>query len=341
MININDQTIEQVKSLINKAEKISIIGHHNPDGDAISGSLGIAGILKQLGKQPHVIMPSKIPNFLKFIPGTDNIIIHNEDKKAQQLLAEAELIFCIDFNSASRVKALEKDLETAPAKKILLDHHPDPKNFADFSISETTSSSASEIVFDFIKMAGYTKHLTKDIATALYTGIMTDTLHFSIETAGKQTFKAISELLDFNIDKDYIYNKVYNTYSWNRLKLVGYLQNKKMKRIKNHPVAYTILTETEKEQFNYQRDDHEGVVNIPLSAENIEVSVLFIESEDEIRVSMRSKGAFNVNKFARRFFNGGGHDRAAGGRLQIEIEEIPTYFKKALDSFSKSSTQQI
>ena len=334
MKTINENNIQEVKTLINDAEKFCIIGHHHPDGDAVSGCLALSGILQKIGKTPKVVMPSAIPDYLKFLQGTEEIIIDNESgKEAKKTITDADIIFCIDFNAPSRVKNLENTLTDSQATKILLDHHPQPENFVDYAISKTETSSASEIVFDFLEIANYQKYLDKDTATAIYTGIMTDTLNFSIETAGKRTFKVVSQLLEYEIEKNNIHNNVYNTYSWNRLQLVGYLLNTKMEINEKHKIAYITFTESDKEKYNYKLGDIEGVVNMPLSVKDVRASVLFTENADGIKVSLRSKKGFDVNKFARTYFNGGGHKRAAGGRLKINLKELPQYLTDSLDSF--------
>lgn len=334
MRTIDKSNIQEVKKLITDSEKICLLGHHNPDGDAVSGCLALSGIMQKIGKTPKVVMPSAIPDYLKFLNGTENIIIDTDNgKEAKKTITEADLIFCIDFNDPSRVKNLEQTLKDSKATKVLLDHHPQPEDFTDFAISKTKSSSASEVVFDFLEIADFQNYLTKDTAAAIYTGMLTDTLNFSIETAGKKTFKVVSQLMEYEFDKNKIHENIYNTYSWNRLQLVGYLLSTRMNIIEKHKIAYIILTESDKEKFNYKLGDIEGVVNMPLSVKEIRASVLFTEKEDEIKASLRSKNDFNVNKFARKYFNGGGHERAAGGRIKISVEELPKYLSDSLDSF--------
>ncbi len=338
MKNITPDNANKIIELINNTEKICLLGHHNPDGDAIAGCLAFQRILKNTGKDSIVIMPSDMPDFLEFLPGSEDIVTHKNNEKdspAVKHLQEADLILCIDFNAPSRVKALEDTLRKSEAIKILMDHHPEPEDFAEYALSKTESSSASEVVFEFMEWAGLRQFFDKETAMILYTGIMTDTLNFSINTAGKKTFGRIAELLDFDINKEEIYDAVYNTFSWSRMQLMGHLISNKTTFIEEHQVAYTIFEKSDKEKFNYKLGDHEGIVNIPLSVQNVKASVIFMENDNKIKVSLRSKAGFDVNALARKYFDGGGHQQAAGGTLHIKVEEIPKFLKNALDNFEK------
>ncbi len=332
MKHINKTNINEVAAIIDKAENICLIGHHNPDGDALGGCLGLSEILTVTGKNCTVVLPSLVPDFLKFLPNSEKIVI---GKNGEEFLQNADLIFCIDFNAPSRVKILEKALTEASATKIILDHHPQPDDFAEFILLKPELSSASEVVCDFVELLDYKKFINKNSATHLYTGIMTDTQNFSIETAGAKTFTIASELLQYNIDKIQIYNQVYNTYSRNRFKLMAHLLNDKTFFIDEHKVAYIIFSREDKVKYNYTTGDHEGIVNIPLSIKDTEVSFIFMENLDNIKVSIRSKGNFDVNKFARKYFNGGGHKKAAGGNIDMKLEKIAEFLQEKLEEYAK------
>ena len=264
------------------------------------------------------------------------MIIHKgKDSQAEEILTNADLIICIDFNAPSRVKKLEKSLTESGARKILLDHHPEPENFTDFGISKIKSSSASEVVMEFIELADWDSFLDKKTAEILYTGIMTDTLNFSINTAGAQTFERVGKLLALGIDKERIFDSVYNTYSWERLQLMGYLISQKTHLIEEHNVAYIVFEKPDKKFYNYKPGDHDGIVNIPLSVEKVKASILFMEMNDKIKISLRSKSGFDVNLLARKYFNGGGHTLAAGGSLTIDTKDIPSYLENALNNFKE------
>jgi phosphoesterase RecJ-like protein len=336
---LKNYTIENKKiinNLFQEKKRIVIIGHHNPDGDAIGGSLGLYHCLKTLGHDVSVIMPDAPAVFLMWLPGAEQIFIHKMNAlKTGQLIADAEILFCIDFNHPERVEALKMSLIETKAIKILIDHHPNPDVNAEFIFSDTDYSSASEMVFDFISESGIKQGMNKNTAVCLYTGIMTDTLNFSVNSSRSETFKIVSELLTYNIEKEEIYNKVYNNFSVERLKLVGYLLYRKMKLIKEHNFSYIIFTKEEMKEFNFKEGDQEGIVNMPLSVSDIHTSVIAIENNGFVKLSLRSKGETDVNLLARKYFNGGGHKNAAGGKIFKDISAAENYLTESVNSFFK------
>ncbi|MCF6364732.1 MAG: bifunctional oligoribonuclease/PAP phosphatase NrnA [Bacteroidales bacterium] len=326
--------INKFNELFQVSKKIVIIGHHNPDGDALGGSLGLYNTLLNTKHGVSVIMPSKPTDFLLWMPNSEEIIVFNEkEEDATVKLNDADIIFCIDFNEASRTERAEDILRDAKGIKILIDHHPGPQVDAEFILSDTSVSSASELVYEFINNTVLKDFFEKDAATCIYTGIMTDTLNFSVNSSRQETFKIAGKLLSFGIDKDFIYDKVYNNFSINRLKLVGYLLYKKMEVIEKHNIAYIVFTKEEQQKFNFTEGDHEGIVNMPLSVSGIRASVIAIEHDNFIKLSLRSKGDVDVNKLSRKYFNGGGHKNAAGGKIYKPIEKAETYLNKSIDEF--------
>lgn len=335
MKDFSKQNIDIINSLLSGKKNIVIIGHNNPDGDAIGGSLALYNTLKFTNNKVNVIMPTAPAGFLQWLPNQYDIIIFKENKKnATKLLEDAEIIFCVDFNSSHRVDIAQTALEDAKAIKILIDHHPSPETDAEFIFSDTSVSSASELVYDFIRETNLKKLFNKDAATCAFTGIMTDTLNFSVNSSRQETFAIVGELLAYGIDKDFIYDKVYNNYSINRLKLVGYLLYKKMQVYEKHGVALIVFTQEEMQKFNFIEGDHEGIVNMPLSVAEIKASIIAVEKDDFVKLSLRSKGKIDVNKLARKYFNGGGHTNAAGGRVYTNINEIKDIIKNALDEYN-------
>ncbi len=334
--NISEQTQTKITDLINISKQIVIIGHNNPDGDAAGACLGLYKCLKIAGKDVQVILPNDVPSFLKWLPGYQNVLIHkfNPDV-AKRKLKDADVIFCIDFNSLERIEGMGDSLMESPAKKVIIDHHPDPDKNVDFLFSDTSKSSASEIVFDFIKLTGLFKFFDIDASVCLYTGIMTDTINFSVNSSNRETFDIISELLAFGINKDDIYNRVYNSYSLDRIKLVGWVLYEKLKLIDNTGVAYIIIALDELNRFNFKNGDQEGIVNIPLSAYEVNTSILAMEKDDHIKLSLRSKNNVDVNSLAKIYFNGGGHINAAGGKIFVKLEETENYIINAVKDFLK------
>ncbi len=318
--------LDSIKSTLSNADKITVISHHAPDGDAISSSTALYAILKNAGHNVSIVIPSRLSDNLEFIPFSSDIIIYNKQTEiAENILKNSDVIFCTDFNSAKRVEKMENALLNSKAVKIMIDHHPQPDDFAKFIISDTSVSSASELVYEFITQAGYSKFINRDIAKCLYIGIMTDTINFSVNSEQTRTFEIASELLAFNIDKKEIYNNFYNSYSEERMRFSGYLLYEKMKIFKENNLAVIIVTKDELNKFNYKAGDHEGFVNMPLSIKSIETSIFVLEKNDYLKISLRSKSYFDVNVLARKYFNGGGHINAAGGKLYIKISEAEKY----------------
>ena len=336
-INVKDfskDNINKLNELLSGSKKIVIIGHHNPDGDAVGGSLGLYHTLNNTEHTVSVVMPSEPSDYLNFLPSQEDIAVFNEQEElVTSLINDADIIFCIDFNEVGRVERAKDVLMNAKAVKILLDHHPQPDDKADFIFSDTSVSSASELVFEFIQNTELAENFNKNAAICIYTGIMTDTLNFSVNSSRTETFEIVSKLLSFGIDKDFIYDKVYNNFSINRLKLVGYLLYKKMKIIEMHKIAFIIFTKKEMEEFNYKDGDTEGIVNMPLSVSEIDASIIAVEKDDFVKLSLRSKGNIDVNQLARKYFNGGGHKNAAGGRIYKRLDELEEYIKKSIDEY--------
>jgi len=332
--DFSKENINKINELLYSKKKVVIIGHNNPDGDAVGGSLGLYNVLKKTEHEVSVVMPSKPSSFLQWLPKQDDIIVFNEQKElASKLLKNADIVFCIDFNSSHRVDKAQKVLENTKAIKFLIDHHPEPNTNAEFVFSDTSVSSASELVYEFIRETYLSEFFNKDAATCIFTGIMTDTLNFSVNSSRQETFAIVGELLAYKIDKSFIYDKVYNNFSVDRLRLVGYLLYKKMQVIEKYKFAYIIFTEDEMKQFNFNEGDHEGIVNMPLSVSEINASIIAVEKDDFVKLSLRSKGKVDVNKLAQKYFNGGGHKNAAGGKVFTTINKIEEYIKKSVEEY--------
>lgn len=333
---ISNEKIKQVNKLLENLRKILIITHYNPDGDAIGSSLGLFHFLKKLGKEPQVIVPNYYPQFLHWMPGNDKIVQADENEKTlRKLIKESEAIFFLDFNVLDRTQEMEGILKKRKIPKILIDHHPNPEKFADVTISNTEVSSTSELLFEFMSKYHGEEAIDKTIAECLYTGIMTDTGSFSYNSSNPDTYYVVSKLINKGIDKNRIYWMVYDNYSEDRMRLLGYCLDKKLKVFQEYRTAYISIKEEELKKFNYQPGDTEGFVNYPLSIKNIVFSVIFIEREDYIKISFRSKGEFYANKFAMINFNGGGHKNAAGGYSETDMEETLKKFERLLPKYQK------
>lgn len=327
-------SIKKISAHLENAKKIIIIGHHNPDGDAVGGCLGLYICLKNLGKNVNVILPNDAPNFLQWLPFYKHIIINQFNKsKCKQLVEDADMIFCIDFSSFERIEGMEGIINQSKAFKVVIDHHPNPEDHADLLISDINKSSASELVYGFIYSSFLRPYFNKDAATCIYTGMVTDTINFTVNSSNPETFEIVSKLISYEIDKDLIYNRIYNNFSFERIKFMGWILYEKLKIINDDKVAYIIVSKDDLRRFNFKNGDQEGIVNIPLSISEVQVSILAIEKDDHIKLSLRSKDQFDVNKMARNYFNGGGHKNAAGGKLFIPFDKTEDILCKVINEF--------
>ena len=329
------QTITSVGKLLKGEKKqITIIPHENPDGDAIGSALGLAEILAEFGHQLLVISPTDYPDFLKWMKSQVEIIIYPKTKgKIKEFIENSDLLICVDFNEVSRAGKLEKKITNFSRTKILIDHHPHPTDFCDFTISESHYSSTAELIYDLVKKTGLNKLININAAEALYTGILTDTGSFSHNTSDPNTFKAASELVAFGVDTLMVQSEVYHNFSADRMRLLGFCLNEKMQVFPEYRAALISITKKELERFNYKTGDTEGFVNYPLSIKNIVFSALFIEKEGWVKASFRSKGNFPVNTVSKNHFGGGGHVNAAGGETKLSLVETIELFTQLLPKY--------
>jgi len=328
---LTEKEISDIKKYLTEKKKIVILTHINPDGDAIGSSLAMYHYLKTKNHQVNVITPNDSPLFLKWMPGSEHIIVFNTSADyAENIVKEAEIIFCLDFNALKRIDKIADSFRQSAAIKILMDHHIEPENFTDYTFSKIETSSTSEMVYDFMVASGDEKLINQDIATCLYVGIATDTGSFSYSCNYPQTYQSVSKLVETGIDAEQIHRLVYDTYSDDRMRLLGYCLSKKMTVITEYKTAYISLTKDEMKHFNHQTGDTEGIVNFPLSIGKVQMAVLFIEKDDHIRISLRSKGKLNVNDIAKKYFNGGGHKNAAGANAFASMSDTIHQFIKIL-----------
>lgn len=330
---ISQANIDHVEKWFVRADKVVILSHVSPDGDAIGSSLGLYHFLTSQDKTVHVIVPNAFPDFLKWMPGAKDIIQYNRYKDfADKLINEADVLCVLDLNVLSRLDEMKDVVEKSPARKMLVDHHLYPGDFARITISHPDISSTSELVFRLICQLGNFSDITKEGAECIYTGMMTDTGAFTYNSNNRETYFIIGELLSKGIDKDEIYRKVYNNCSEGRLRLKGYVLHEKMQLFPQFRSALITLSREEQQNFHYMKGDTEGLVNIPLTVKDICFSVFLREDteKDMIKISLRSEGTFPCNKVASEFFNGGGHLNASGGEFYGPMEDAVALFKQAL-----------
>ena len=337
MNKIQVDQIKKIKILLSEKRKIVITTHNNPDGDAIGSSMALYHFLKKQGHKVDAIVPNMYPQFLAWIPGTDTMIVYeSQSAKAQTLLSQAEIVFSLDYNAIHRTGSLADILGRTEAKKILIDHHIDPETeYFDYCISTVETSSTAELVYNFIKHLGGLDMIDKAIAESLYAGIVTDTGSFSFSCNRKETFEVTADHISRGVDAQKLHQLIYDTFSENRLRLLGYAINNRMIVWEEFKTALIYLTKADLKKFNFQVGDTEGIVNYPLTMEKINQSILLTEKEKMIRMSFRSKGRFSVNDFVRKHFNGGGHMNAAGGKSFTTIDKTITEIKKILPAYKK------
>lgn len=334
--------LSNFKTFVTQYKNVVIVSHVNPDGDAIGSTLAFSCFLKKLGVDSKVLIPNDYPGFLAWMPGIGDIVIYDKNaEKGAQYLDDADLICYLDFNAPSRTGVMHNDLcHYNKAPRLLIDHHRDT-DFSQYAayLSAVNISSTSELVAELIQYHGFDKYLDENIATCLLVGIMTDTGSFAHSIYHPETFEICGKLLSANVDYQLIHSRIYNTFSANRLRLLGYCISSRMTIMNEYNTAYIYLTKKDLENYDYQVGDTEGVVNFPLMIDNIRMAVLITERQGVIRFSFRSKGDFSVHEVARADFNGGGHKNAAGGTLECSIEEAVDKFLSVLPKYKDLLTK--
>lgn len=326
--------LKDLKNYLSKPRKIVIVTHWSPDGDAMGSSLGLYNFLKLLKHKVNVITPNEYPAFLNWLPGNKTVLVHNQKEiQANKLVKSADFIFCLDFNTLKRIEKLGEVIAVSKAKKMIIDHHLQPDTFADYLYHDVSACSTAQLVYEFISDLGLQKKVNKAIASCLYTGIMTDTGSFRYPSTKAKTHRIIADLIDAGAPNADIHNLIYDDNTYNRLKLLGFCLSQKLTIFYEYNTALFSLSKAELEAYNYQKGDTEGVVNYALSIKGIRFAAFFVERDGMIKTSFRSKGSFDVNKFARAHFNGGGHANAAGGMSKESLDKTLDFFVNLLPDY--------
>ena len=315
-----------------------ILSHTNPDGDAVGSSIAWGEALRNIGHSVTCVVPNKYPYYLDWMTGIRDIVIFKGDEEGRtaKAVAEADVIFCLDFHSLSRLDALgDMIAANTTAKRVLIDHHLNPSEQFDIMFSHPESSSTSYLVYKLIEALWGAQSVTATQAEVLYVGMMTDTGNVSFSNLTPELYESLAVLCGTGINIPQIYNNVYNSFTEGRARLFGYTINRKMKLLRKGTVAHMSLTEEEMRRFWFQQGDSEGFVNYPLTIKKMRMSAIFIEHKDFIRVSLRSRGAVDVNLFAGRYFEGGGHHNAAGGKSYVSMAETIARFEAAVEEFAQ------
>jgi len=331
-----DRRWSELEHLLRQPSRVVILTHKNPDGDAVGSALGMMRILNKAGHhRVSVIIPDSSPAFLRWLPGHSSILIYERNpESAAKELTSAELVIMVDFNDPERLGTeIQTLLEKITKPSVLIDHHPGGTGFARYNFSFPQFGSTAELIYEILKRLRLIDLLDTDSATCLLTGIITDTLGFKVSSSSPALFRTVADLLEYGVKIDEIFNRVYNQFSAERLRFTGYCLSEKMVILPDLQTAYIWLTKEEMNRFSHQKGDTEGLVNYPLSIAGISIAVLFTEQDDHIKLSLRSKGDLPVNELASKYFKGGGHLNAAGGKSYRSMKETLAYFEKILKEF--------
>lgn len=338
---ISQQNIDAIRQVVERGRRFVVLAHKNPDGDAVGSTLAMCHYLRSVGKDAVVVLPNVFPAFLSWVPGADAVLFYDKEKECcDTAIAEADVLFCLDFNVLSRTGDVCGSLLSSSAKKVLVDHHPQPSDEFDVLVSHPEACSTCELVFRVITALGGVEALSFEMAQCIYTGMMTDTGAFAYASTRKDVYLIIAELLDKGIDKDWIYRKVFYTSSVTRMRLWGYAMYDKLKVYNKYNAALITLSHSELMRFYASKGDTEGLVNQPLQVKGVRFSCfLREESPGKINVSLRSVDDFPCNSVAAEFFNGGGHKNASGGEVYGTMEMAVERFKQALQRYKRELTE--
>jgi bifunctional oligoribonuclease and PAP phosphatase NrnA len=328
-----NQDIAQLQSLIAQRGRVVIITHRLPDGDALGSSIGWMQYLTLKGCETSFVSPTLYTDNLKWIPGTDAVICYDDPlhkQRATELIATADVIYCLDFNALSRIEEVGVLVAASTATLVMIDHHLEPEAFAALTFSDTSYAATAEMVYDLIQQMGDETLITSDMATCIYTGLATDTGFFQHSNTSPNVFRVAAALTALGAAPAIISDKICNVYDERRLRYYGEMLSQKLKVVKPGKVAYISVPQIDARRFNLQLGDNEGLVNYPFRIKGVELTALFTEERDKIKISLRSKGDIDVNQFARKYFSGGGHKNAAGGKSLVNLNETLNIFEQAV-----------
>ncbi|MDR6784189.1 phosphoesterase RecJ-like protein [Pedobacter africanus] len=334
-------SISEIKSLLATPQKIVITTHHKPDGDAMGSSLGLYAYLIQKGHHVKLITPTDYPYFLHWLPNNSDVIIYTEaQEESAKLVEEAALIFCLDFNTLARINDLGELVRASKAYKLMIDHHLDPEDFDDYRHWSINACAAAQLVYDFIvNELEDGAMMNKDIATCLYTGIMTDSGSFRFESANAAVYRIAADLIDLGAEHWRIHQLVYDNATENRLRFLGHCLSEKLEILREFNTAIITVTKEELQKYQIVTGDTEGIVNYALSVNGIKLAAFIIERTDKVKLSLRSTGDFPANEICKKYFNGGGHRNAAGGFSDKNLADTVQEFKALLTDYKNQLLQ--
>ncbi|MGL1888537.1 MAG: bifunctional oligoribonuclease/PAP phosphatase NrnA [Reichenbachiella sp.] len=330
------QNLAVLKEKLELPKRIVITTHVKPDADALGSSLGLAGYLLKLGHQVCVITPTDYPEFLKWMEGNEDVLVFEKDKeKSSYLVENADLIFCLDFSSLNRIGELGEMVRDSEAEKVLIDHHLNPETFAQYVLWSTEAAATAELVYDLIEMLGDLEMINKGIAEALYAGLVTDTGNFKLPATTPHVHNIVASLMELGADISRVSHNIYDNSSLDRMKLMGFMLSERLQVIEGTNISFFYLTMEDKEKYNYQTGDSEGLVNYGLGVKGVKISAIFLEDKDKVKISFRSFGDIPINEFARKYFNGGGHKNSAAGVSLDNLDTTINKFKELVQNQTK------
>ncbi|PTQ92685.1 phosphoesterase RecJ-like protein [Mucilaginibacter yixingensis] len=327
--------IASLKQLLTQPQKIVITTHHKPDGDAMGSSLGLYNYLIQQGHHVKVITPTDYPDFLAWMPGNGDVLIYTTDTAlAAKYVDEASLVFCLDFNTLSRINELGEVIRAAKAHKVMIDHHLEPEDFDDYRYWDINACATAQLIYTFIteELHGE-KYINKDVAECLYTGIMTDSGSFRFPGTTSAVHRIVANLMDAGAVNWRIHELVYSNSSEERLRFLGHCLSEKLEVLHEFNTAVITVTSEELGRYHVKTGDTEGVVNYALSITGVRLAAFIVERPDRVKLSLRSKGEFPANEICKKYFNGGGHRNAAGGHSELNLQQVTDQFKSILPEY--------
>jgi len=325
--------INEIYPLLREPKNVVITTHQKPDGDAMGSSLGLFHFLKQLGHLVTVISPTNWADFLDWMPATKLVLDYErQTEEANELIDKADWIFCLDFNTLGRTKKMEEKLANATGSRVLIDHHQEPQTekFA-YGISNTNKSSTCEMIYDLIMDSGNEACINESVAECLYAGVMTDTGSFRFPSTTASVHRMVATLKDKGFQHSLVHEALFDNYLENRFRFIGHVLLNRMEIFYEYNTALIAVTQQDLIKYDIITGDTEGLVNYPLSIKGIKLAAIIIDRGEERKCSFRSKGSFDVNTFARKYFNGGGHFNAAGGQSKESLDAVVTKFKEAMN----------
>lgn len=328
-------TLTLIRDGLKTPKNIVITTHFKPDGDALGSSLALFHWLNKKGHQVDVIVPSDFPYFLDWMPGRESVMIYTEQReRADQLIQQADLIFCLDFNGLSRIHEMKDAVATAPGTRLMIDHHLEPDGFDDVRFWDSSAAATAQLVYRFLTDEMQANdEIDEAIATCLYTGIMTDTGSFRFRSTTVEIHQIIADLIQKGAKNWEIHENIYNSSTEKRLRFLGHSLLNRLEVIPELNTAFFAISKQDLEAYDIGTGDTEGLVNYALSLIGIRFAALIIERPEMIKLSFRSISDFPCNEFSKAHFNGGGHLNAAGGSSSGNLSEVTLRFKSILPQY--------